>query len=33
MNFDKLNEAMRQSDELLNSTISSEKYYAVCVIK
>ena len=25
MNFDKLNEAMRQSDELLNSTISSEK--------
>ena len=33
MNFDKLNEAMRQSDELLNSTISSEKYYTVCVIK
>ena len=33
MNFDKLNEAMRQSDELLNSTIPSEKYYTVCVIK
>ena len=31
MNFDKLNEAMRQSDEL-NSSISSEKPYTVSVI-
>lgn len=30
MNFDKLNEAMRQSDELLNSTIH-QKNIILCV--